>query len=77
MPPFAADAYALSAAVSEYATPPPAAVPSSLFPGLAEAHNTSIPVIAIGSERWRGIGWAARYRGTGSPSVDSRRCSSQ
>ena len=39
--------------------------------GLAEAYNTSIPVIAIGSER-EGDWLAARYRGTGSQVVDSK-----
>lgn len=39
--------------------------------GLAEAYNTSIPVIAIGSEM-EGDWLAARYRGTGSQVVDSK-----
>ena len=39
--------------------------------GLAEAYNTSIPIIAIGSEM-EGDWLAARYRGTGSQVVDSK-----
>ena len=39
--------------------------------GLAEAYNTSIPVIAIGSEM-EGDWLAGRYRGTGSQVVDSK-----
>ena len=38
---------------------------------MAEAYNTSIPVIAIGSEM-EGDWLAARYRGTGSQVVDSK-----
>ena len=52
-------------------TPPPAAVPSSLFRAWRRRYNTSIPVIAIGSEM-EGDWLAARYRGTGSQVVDSK-----
>ena len=46
----------VSAAVSEYATPPPAAVPSSLF--RAWRRRTTPPSPSSPSVlRWRGIGW--------------------
>ena len=59
---FAADARRSSAAVSEYATPPPVRC-HQFISGLAEAYNTSIPVIAIGSEMegdWLPPGTAVR-----------------